>query len=542
MKRTHSLPDVLAVSLAALVAAQLLAARTAHASCPFPTTDGCAEANDGFGHPVARGDFNNDNFEDLAVGVPTEDIGSVVDAGAVQVIYGTSGGLASANRQFWSQNSANVEEVAEAGDLFGSSLAAGDFNGDGFDDLAIGVPEENLGSVSNAGLVNVIYGSSTGLSATFVPDQLWTQDSLNIDDAAEAGDLLGDTLAAADFNGDGRDDLAIGVPQEDVGSIGNGGAATVIYGSPTGLSSTFIGDQFWSQNSPSVDDMAEAGDEFGFSLAAGDFNGDGRDDLAVGVPGEDISGAVSVIYGAPTGLSSTFLSDQIWSQDSPDIEDMAESNDFFGSNLATGDFNGDGRDDLAIAAEAEMVGTQPDAGAVNVIYGSPTTGLSATFVPDQFWSQDSLNVEEDAEFGDHFAVGLTTGDFNGDGRDDLAAGVPQEDIGSVVRPGLVNVIYGSPTGLSATFVADQLWSQDSANVEDANENNDFLGGALVAGDFNGDGRDDLAIGGSEDLQDVAGVIVDAGAVNVIHGASAGLSATFVPDQIWTQIHIVPPQP
>jgi hypothetical protein len=120
---------------------------------------------------------------------------------------------------------------------------------------------------------------------------------------------------------------------------------------------------------------------------------------------------------------------------------------------------------------------------------------------------------------------------------------PVEDIGSVLDAGAVNVIYGSPTGLSATFVADQFWSQNTANVEDAAEETDAFGISLVAGDFNDDGREYLAIGVFEDLQDVNGVIVDAGAVNVIHGAlSIGLNATAVPDQIWTQIHILPPLP
>src|SRR5438067_12558289 len=92
----------------------------------------------------------------------------------------------------------------------------------------------------------------------------------------------------SDFNGDGFADLAVGVPQESVGSVGKAGAVNVIYGSPTGLRAT--GNQLWTQNSPGVPTVAEANGTFGTSVAAGDFNGDGFSDLAVGVPGATING------------------------------------------------------------------------------------------------------------------------------------------------------------------------------------------------------------------------------------------------------------
>ena len=89
-----------------------------------------------------RADFNGDGFDDLAIGVLLEDVGSIVDAGAVNVIYGTANLLSAANDQFFTQNTTNIEDTAEASDNFGSALTSGDFNGDGFDDLAIGVPLE----------------------------------------------------------------------------------------------------------------------------------------------------------------------------------------------------------------------------------------------------------------------------------------------------------------------------------------------------------------------------------------------------------------
>jgi hypothetical protein len=173
-------PPRLALALSGL----LLAGSAAHAQFG----DLAAEAGDRFGEVVARGDFNGDTYQDLAVGVPWEGLGggAVPNAGAVEVIYGGAGGLGPAQRQFWSQDSAGVEDAAESGDFFGDSLAAGDFNGDSRADLAIGAIGEDVGSIREAGAVNVTYGSAAGLSATAIPDQLWHQDSTSVLDVAEA--------------------------------------------------------------------------------------------------------------------------------------------------------------------------------------------------------------------------------------------------------------------------------------------------------------------------------------------------------------------
>jgi FG-GAP repeat protein len=457
------------------------------------------EANDNFGSSLSSGDFNGDGFDDLAIGVPGEDVDfrgvTISDAGAVNVIYGSSNGLSATSPrpdQFWTQSTTDVNDVSGKFDHFGSSLSSGDFNGDGKNDLAIGVPGEDVGSIdNNAGAVNVIYGSSNGLSATSpLPDQFWTQDSANVNDVSESNDDLGTSLSSGDFNDDGNDDLAIGVPREGVGSTFIAGAVNVIYGSSNGLSATSpLPDQFWTQSTTDVNDVSESEDTFGSSLSSGDFNDDGKDDLAIGVPGEDVgsidlAGAVNVIYGSSNGLSATSpLPDQFWTQSTTDVNDVSEDGDGFGYSLSSGDFNGDGKDDLAIGVPFETVDTGGrsifEPGAVNVIYGS-SNGLSATSPrPDQFWTQDSANVNDLPEEGDDFGSSLSSGDFNGDGRADLAIGVPEESVGSVDHAGAVNVIYGSSNGLSATSpLPDQFWTQDSANVNDVSEFGDGFGRAL----------------------------------------------------------------
>ena len=204
--------------------------------------EGQAELGDEFGSALAAGDFNNDGFEDLAIGVGDEDVGEEANAGAVNVVYGGPDGLAARGNQIWHQDSEGIAGEAENLDLFGRAVAAGDFNNDGFDDLAIGVTGEDLGGVilgdSGAGAVNVIYGFRGGL---FAPgNQIWHQDSDGIAGQAEAGDNFGQALAAGDFNDDDLEDLAIGVPFEDLEEIRDAGAVNVLYGAGLQFSSEGI--------------------------------------------------------------------------------------------------------------------------------------------------------------------------------------------------------------------------------------------------------------------------------------------------------------
>ena len=228
---------------------------------------GTAEADDRFGAALAAGDFNNNGFADLAIGVPFEDIGASFQAGAVNVLYGAAGGLAAAgDQQFW-QGAGGVVGTAEDFDQFGFALDVGDFNDNGFADLAVGVPGESIGAIAEAGAVNVFYGAGAGGLAG-AGGQLFSQDAAGVAGAAEAFDHFGWAVSAGDFNSNDFADLAVGVPGEDLGAASDAGAVNVLYGAGGGLAAA--GNQQFSQDSAGVAGAAEADDNFGFALLGSD--------------------------------------------------------------------------------------------------------------------------------------------------------------------------------------------------------------------------------------------------------------------------------
>lgn len=409
--------------------------------------------------------------------------------------------------------------------------ANADFNDDGFSDVAIGAPTDSVEGQDAAGAVNVLYGGPGGLSAR--GNQQFTQATPGIGDAPEEGDRLGQALAAGDLDGDGTGDLTIGVPGEGVPTgIGPderdrpaAGMVHVLYGSREGLVAR--GSDTWTQDRSGIKGVTEARDGFGTAVAIGNFDGDREDDLGIGSPGEGVSGqraagAVNVLYGTPSGLSTD--RDQLWTQNTSGIKGVAGAGFQLGSSLAANDVSSNNRDELAIGIPGARISGQGDAGAVLVLYGR-SGGLSSA---DDLWSQDAGGVKGIAESGDHFGNALAIGDFDRDGAGDLAVGAPQEGAGGSSNAGAVNVIYGSGTGLRSD--PDQLWTQDSPGIKGVAHTNEHFGAALVAVDFSRNVADDLAIGVPND--DIGGQPL-AGAVNVLYGKRGGGLGERA-DDLWTQ--------
>jgi hypothetical protein len=225
-----------------------------------PGIKGVAEANDNLATSLVTGDFDKDGFHDLAIGASREGIGIIDQAGAVHVLYGSAGGLTAAGDQLWHQDKTGIKGAAGDFDRFGNSLTTGDFDNDGFHDLAVGIPFEDISTVNNAGAVEVLYGSRRGLRAK--GDQLWHQDTPGIKDVAEDGDSFGSQVSVGDFDGDGFDDLVAAAGGELTTTIFRDGMVHVIHGSAKGLRPK--GDQIWHQDTPGI---KEVNDRDGFGAA-----------------------------------------------------------------------------------------------------------------------------------------------------------------------------------------------------------------------------------------------------------------------------------
>ncbi len=339
---------------------------------------GLDEFGDRFGETLLAADFNDDGFCDLVVGAPGERFGPGLPAGVVYLFLGTENGLQPIQVIDQSGLGAN-----EPGDRFGEALAAGDFDDDGFIELAIGAPGEAPGLEPRSGLVFIYEGGVAGL----LPEQVLDQTDLGKN---EDGDLFGAALTTGDFDGDGFTDLAVGAPGEAPGDDPRSGAVFIYRGSWTGLDSRQFIDQ-----APLASN--EAGDEFGVALTSGDFNGDGRSDLAIGIPGKTLpgapeSGAVMVWRGDPNDLVPLQ-----WITQAGMGAD--ETGDRFGTALASANYLGDPKWDLAIGAPGEARYSAAPSGAVYLL-----EGIALGLEPVRAVGQSPFGATNDP--GDMFGLAL----------------------------------------------------------------------------------------------------------------------------------------
>ncbi len=242
--------------------------------------------------------------------------------------------------------------------------------------------------------MQVLYGSSSGLTAT--GSQVWSQDSAGVPGSAKERDYFGSTLAAGNFDGQHKADLAIGSPFAKIGSARYAGRVTVLYSSASKL--TARGSQVWSQSTAGIPGTAEKYDSFGETLAAGNSTTLGRDDLVIGSPherfsGRDDTGSVYVLRGTTSGLTATGV--QVWT--APKLgAPTAPTTNGLGSTILAANFGRGSHGDLMIGSEGVFPTFDPPA---YLLYGSATG-----FTPPQVIVGD----------------GAAAADFNGDGIADLA--------------------------------------------------------------------------------------------------------------------------
>lgn len=389
------------------------------------------QVNERFGAAVAAGDFNGDSYLDIAVGVPMFDVGNVANAGAVELFYGYPEGVIACGTMTQADTS-NVED----GDQFGYSLAVGDFDVDGYDDLVIGAPYEDCGSVPAAGAITLAFGSDDGL----VQEITLAQSDLSM--ANEQADWFGFSLAVGNFDGDNLPEIAVGAPGESIGT-GNGpneGAVSIIdyawaqnWVREWTLNQTMVSSINISGNpnqvfSPSPMGVAENNEKFGYTLAAGDINDDGHDDLVVGAPYDRInnlySGSVFLFQGRSSGGPVA------WARLDQRSMGTAVAYDWFGRGIAIADLDGDGDAAIFVGASGKDVSGHASSGQVYIF---DTQG-------NQIIDYGTM-AQVNSDYEDNDAFGQQIVSIQNTATQDVIVAAPWEAIGANPQTGAVNTYY-----------------------------------------------------------------------------------------------------
>jgi len=476
----------LTVGLALSAIASLLVLPQPAAGSAF----GCADG--------VESDFNGDGFSDTVVADPYATVAGVSEAGRVGVFYGADDGrIGEGGRAVVNQGRGSVSDEPGTGDRFGFALAVADIDCDTYTDLIVGTPFEDAGSVADTGLVQIVWGSATGLGVEVgrLSEQIDQSDFEGRVPAA--GDQLGYAVDALEDVGDGPTQaplayaLAIGVPGGNVSGRDDAGWVAFRTANDGGNSPLVV-----TQDTTGIPGDAEEDDRFGSSVSINHLLGSGGTvDAAVGAPNEDIgsladAGSVTVvrdIYGNDVDGGVAFH------QDSPGVPGAAEAGDRFGQSLDTARLGASAVSYLAVGAPGEDIGSARNAGVVQLFRSNLTI-----LTPRPALSQDTAGVSGVAETGDQFGDRLAFGVL---GRTEssirLAVSAPGED-GAAIDTGLVQVF-------PVTNVAGEVsHSQSSPGIPGAAEAGDRFGAALAV--VVGEQEQAIVVGVPDDVGHSTGMV------------------------------------
>jgi hypothetical protein len=405
------------------------------------------------------------------------------------------------------------------GDGTGVSVSpAGDVNGDALDDFIIGARGADPNG-DQSGAAYVVFGKVGGLTSVDLA-MLSGTNGFKISGEA-ASDFAGTAVSrAGDIDGDGFDDLIVGAYGQDPGGSTGAGAAYIIYGKGTGFDANV------QLSSPRVTKIAGASGEnlFGFSVsAAGDVNGDGRDDLIIGAPSSNnFTGAAFVIFGQAARLGATFSLGSLDGANGFKVTGEAADDHAGRAVSGAGDIDGDGFDDVIIGAYGVDTATLDDVGAAYVIFGK-NTAFAATIALSGLAAADGFRILGELE-GDYAGWSVSgAGDIDGDSFDDLLIGGQTAVRGGHALGGTAYVVFGKSGSFGTGLNLSSLTGADGFEIP-GHEDAARLGHHVnAAGDLNGDGFADVVIGATRARP---GTLTDAGSSYVIFGKASAFTASF----------------
>ncbi|MEM7506121.1 MAG: hypothetical protein AAF415_05200 [Pseudomonadota bacterium] len=517
-----------------------------------------ANDRDDFGRASAGvGDVNGDGFADLVFGAERYD-GEGSNIGAAYVVFGGThlAELDAANGAVDGQidindldgtNGFQILGDADNGSVGSSVSFAGDVDGDGFDDIVIGA--DGGGGGNGSGRAAIIFGGSTlapVVSFTPVGGTGFVFEGIGTNTIENFGYSVG---GGGDFDGDGFDDVLIGAFRADpLSGAGNGneGAVFLVRGGDANLQDLDQDDgsgggtiEITSLDDPGegavfVGEDARTGAELGHSVHfAGDVNGDGFDDLIMGSPNADPAsgaaneseGAAYIVFGR-ADLETLDLPEEVtFSSGVSSVEIRGvDPSDTFGDWVSGGgDVNGDGLDDVLIAApRADSLGAN-SSGSAYVIFGRSQWGPA--FDPDTLDGSNGFRMDGLRQ-ADYTGISVSmAGDVNGDGFEDVAVAAHFFDQIGYNSTGAVFVVFGKADGFDPVIELGALDGNDGFRIDGPSQNGAILGRGMSgpAGDVNGDGFDDLVLGVYR--EDTVLGEIDHGAGYIVFGQMAQTSVT-----------------
>jgi hypothetical protein len=437
-------------------------------------------------------DFDGDGDPELVVGAPDLPVGGHLGAGGVT--WEMSHRL-TADEAVLTQSTSGVPGASEDGDHFGAAIASGDFDRDGYADLAVGQPGEDGSKAKGSGAITVLYGS---------PDGPTGKGAARFAQPKEERDAaFGSALATGDLNGDGYADLVVGAPGDDNADpkarFPDTGTVTVLYGSKDGIR---------SKHSTVLRGVRGSdGDyQFGSALRVADVDADGRPDVVVVASGREnrdgyaASGSVSFCSGGtagPSGCQRLGGDETGGRYASVVVGDVAGGPGAARPEIVVGVTAGEeGRDHLDVYS---LTGT-----------GASTKGTALQL------DQRDLGVPGGMEDGrgDDFGAALAVSELTGDAYADLVVGAPGEMVGDE-GAGRVILVRGGANGLARS--GNAAFDQESPGVPGGSEEGDDFGAAISLVDRDLDGRPDVVVG-------APGKGDDGGRVFILDATGSGLRA------------------